>query len=324
MRALALAALACSAAADFQRFKAWKERFQITYATKEEEAARYVIWQDKLSTHGAAAEQHLQADRSEPELSQLARAVQLDLSAGDDPYTYPYTDLPDSYVKKVLASGGTDWRQKGCVTVPKNQGSHGYCGTFMRVAVAESQYALQPGNTAKNLSTEQLVDCAGWNKDQKPMVIDDGLETWEDYPYVPGKYANGTPPCTFDRKKVAARGWTKFIKGGKTEDQMAAFMYKNGPSGCGINAGIFYHVGADNFVIRDACQNVSHGHNHAVTIVGFGSDAKHGDYWIIKNSWGSKWRDHGFVYMPRGILCGGCCTGAAMWSIGDPAKYFAV
>eukprot|EP01062_Namystynia_karyoxenos_P016514 TRINITY_DN1602_c1_g1_i3.p1 TRINITY_DN1602_c1_g1~~TRINITY_DN1602_c1_g1_i3.p1 ORF type:complete len:359 (+),score=138.07 TRINITY_DN1602_c1_g1_i3:83-1078(+) len=325
-----LAALACGAAADRQQFQAWQRRFEVSYKSEEEEAVRYLIWQDTVARRGAQGEQHLHADRSAPELEELAAAVQKDLGegvlrAGAETYTYPYTDLPDAYVQKALASGGIDWRQKdNCVTTPKNQGSHGYCGTFMRVAVAESQYALQPGNTPKNLSTEQLVDCAGWASDQRPMVIDQGLERWEDYPYVPGSYKNGTPPCTFDKTKVAAKGWTKFTAGGKTEDQLAAFMYKNGPVGTGINADIFYHVGDDNFVIRDECKNVSTGHNHAVTIVGFGSDKPHGDYWIIKNSWGAGWRDHGFVYMPRGINCGGCCAVAQMWTVGDPAKYFSV
>eukprot|EP01062_Namystynia_karyoxenos_P016517 TRINITY_DN1602_c1_g2_i1.p1 TRINITY_DN1602_c1_g2~~TRINITY_DN1602_c1_g2_i1.p1 ORF type:complete len:333 (+),score=90.26 TRINITY_DN1602_c1_g2_i1:73-1071(+) len=332
MRAALLLVAAVGAAADRQKFREWQRRFEVTYTSAEEEAVRYLLWQDTAARHGAQAEHHPHADRSAVELEDLAAAVQKDLGngllragAGDDPYGYPFTDLPASYVQKALASGGIDWREKSnCVTTPKNQGSHGYCGTFMRVAVAESQYALQPGNTPKNLSTEQLVDCAGWASDQRPMVIGQGLERWEDYPYVPGGYKNGTPPCTFDKTKVAAKGWTKFTHGGSSEDQLAAFMYKNGPVGTGINADIFYHVGDDNFVIRDECKNVSTTINHAITVVGFGSDKPHGDYWIIKNSWGSGWRDHGFVYLPRGIKCGNCCAGAQMWTIGDPAKYFSV
>ena len=42
------------------------------------------------------------------------------------------------YLSKALASP-TNWTAKGAVTPVKNQGPHGYCGTFGRVASAEGQ-----------------------------------------------------------------------------------------------------------------------------------------------------------------------------------------
>ena len=99
------------------------------------------------------------------------------------------------------------------VTAVKNQGPHGYCGTFGRVSTAEGQYALRSGQPARNLSVEQLIDCVGWAKAQVPSILgEDGSETpglmaWEDYPYDISSYPDTNPPvpghpCVVDQSKV--------------------------------------------------------------------------------------------------------------------------
>jgi len=37
--------------------------------------------------------------------------------------------------------------------------------------------------------------------------------------------------------------------------------------------------------------------NHAVTLIGWGYDATAGNYWIVRNSWGTSWGLGGYVYI---------------------------
>lgn len=52
---------------------------------------------------------------------------------------------------------------------------------------------------------------------------------------------------------------------------------------------MFYNGG-----ILDAPYECGSELDHAVIIVGYGT-ANHTDYWLVKNSWGDKWGEHGFI-----------------------------
>ena len=48
--------------------------------------------------------------------------------------------------------------------------------------------------------------------------------------------------------------------------------------------------------------------DHAVLVVGYGFDHEHGvSYWLVKNSWGDKWGEKGYVKLKRGVGRKGQC-----------------
>lgn len=215
-----------------------------------------------------------------------------------------------------------DWTldPRGIVTSVKDQGPHGYCGTFGRLATAEGQYAMHSGHAARNLSVEQLVDCVGWANPQMPSILGQagsetpGLMAWEDYMYDTSSYEDTNPPvpghpCVFDASKVVLDYGRDIIgqtsPGSHGEDQAAAFIHHNGPVSCGINADVFRHADDDWFVSEHVCKGFSNDIDHSVTCVGFGVDPVKGPYWKIKNSWADDWGDSGFIRVARGVQCAG-------------------
>ena len=77
-----------------------------------------------------------------------------------------------------------------------------------------------------------------------------------------------------------------------------------GPIAVGLNASPksfnFYKSGIYN---DPSCTKLVQ--NHGVVLVGYGTDSVAGDYWIIKNSWGTTWGENGYMRISRNReMCG--------------------
>ncbi len=55
--------------------------------------------------------------------------------------------------------------------------------------------------------------------------------------------------------------------------------------------GVFYDASCQGLPINNV--------NHAMTIVGYGTNSNGDDYWIVRNSWGSGWGDNGHILTAR-------------------------
>uniref|UniRef100_A0ACD5VJ85 Uncharacterized protein n=1 Tax=Avena sativa TaxID=4498 RepID=A0ACD5VJ85_AVESA len=208
-----------------------------------------------------------------------------------------------------------DWRAKGAVTPAGDQGDTcSSCWAFVTVATIESLHWIKKGKLVP-LSVQQLVDCDKYDDGCNPghyndafdwVVENGGLTTEAEYPY---KGVKG--PCNGAKSGHHAASITGQAVVPPKDELALQRAVAGQPVGVSIETGEgmqFYKSG----VYPGPCGTRL---DHAVTVVGYGTDpSKGGKYWIVKNSWGKEWGENGFIRMKRDLggpgLCGIALDGA--------------
>ncbi|CAO1331017.1 unnamed protein product [Diamesa serratosioi] len=192
-----------------------------------------------------------------------------------------------------------DWRSEGAVTPVKNQGQCGSCWSFSATGALEGQH-FRKTRRLVSLSEQNLVDCTkanhgcngGWmNTAFAYIKQNNGIDTEGSYPYkgVAGQ-------CKYNKHSLGATctGY-KSIQSGHEEMLMNAAA-TIGPIAIAVNVKPsfqHYHTGV---YFEPTCSTTNL--NHAVLIVGYGSESGH-DFWTVKNSWGLSWGQDGYIKMAR-------------------------
>lgn len=141
-----------------------------------------------------------------------------------------------------------------------------------------------------------------------------GICSEEDYPFTgeaDAKCSPGNKKRYLKDYRIKFNGWPSNPY--PNEEDIATELDKGYPLfvPIAVNAAVRHYKSG--VLTGDACQIRKNRKgdalvNHIVLCVGYGTDAKWGDYWIILNSWGPQWGDSGYMKIQRGTNCIGVAT----------------
>jgi len=308
---LAVVAIEASPLANSVHLPAWntfKQTHGKTYATQEEEIARFNIFVEnqraidahneefKAGKHTFQLAMNKFGDMTNEEFRTTMngyKGLSSASSSADAVYQATVGDLPDS----------VDWRTKGYVTEVKDQKQCGSCWAFSATGSLEGQHFKKSGKLV-SLSEQNLVDCSqkqgnqgcngGWMDQAFTYIkVNKGVDTEQSYPYTAkdGK-------CSFNAANVGANdtGFTDIKKG--NEADLTSAIATVGPISVAIDASKssfqFYSKGVY-YERRCSATSLDHG----VLAVGYGVQDDGTKYYIVKNSWGADWGDKGYLLMSR-------------------------
>jgi len=295
-------------------FQSWQDNHGKEYATKYEAAHRFAIFKETVKeifehnqrpgiSYKLGVNQF--SDLSWEEFSALRLMSGQNCSATHtNKKQLHQTRLPVDLPRSV------DWRKQGAVSPVKDQGHCGSCWTFSTTGCLESHHFLKTGEMVL-LSEQQLVDCAelfdnhGCNGGLPSHAFEyiryaGGLDSETGYPYsgVGGK-------CQFSENLIAAQDLGSYNITFQDEAELHVAVAKAGPVSIAFQVASDFKSYAGGVYDSTVCKSGAMDVNHAVLAVGYDTDEEGGDYWIVKNSWGTKWGEEGYFKMARGKnMCG--------------------
>ena len=198
-----------------------------------------------------------------------------------------------------------DWRSKNVVTPVKNQGGCGSCWAFSTAETLESHIAIQTG-TLDVFAPQEYVDCAP-NPDQCGGTGGcQGSTQWLGFKYaaeagiaLESSYPYKARTMKCDHTKLApVANITGYVR--LPQNNYTALMNAIANVGPIAVSGAAEPWQLYSSGVFNGCSGASGADvDHAIQAVGYGTDSKHGDYWIIRNSWGANWGEKGYIRIAR-------------------------
>lgn len=221
--------------------------------------------------------------------------------------TVDTTKYPRDFTPIASLPTEFDWRDHGAVTAIKNQGDCGSCWAFSATEAIESTNILSgKANNSVNLSPQQIVDCdhdfvfgcdGGRTGGAYAYIIKvGGQEDMADYPYT-GK--NGD--CQFNAQDIDL-SIASYQDIPKNETAHQENLVNLGPLSICLDAARWQDYSSGTLTPDQCCFLGLCKLDHCVQLVGYNTT---GNYWTVRNSWGTDWGLDGYIQLQMGAnTCG--------------------
>ncbi len=218
--------------------------------------------------------------------------------------------IPSDFVMKPLDSlpKTVDWRTSGIVSAVKDQGHCGSCWAFASTAVIESHVAKATG-LLFDLSVQQIAmcapnpdkcggtgGCAGSTAELAFDYLSNSKGIYQEYQYSYGSFYGADYACALPSSGAPVATIGGFVQ--LPENNYTALMNavaQLGPIAVSVDASTFHAYTSG---VHDGCNQVNPDINHAVTLVGYGTENGQ-DYWLIRNSWNPLYGEAGYIRIKR-------------------------